>query len=343
MAKEDFSTYTETDPNSRIVVGTRRVAWTDLIRNEDAYVYKDKGVDFFDGGFIHYLTIRATGYSGSAGTVNMGAYWGLANLVDNWVGIDLADGDGLFLWARIDAGDGDQFIYLAEIDGGTSYTTANAYRITVNTTYYLKIVRDESVGTYGTIYCYTYTDSARTALINTQSITLHSSKKDYRYLYAFCNAGSGSDWGHSGYTEDLELFSVLTGDLELANMALTNFTDTTVTGNAVIIRTGLSSVTEHGHCWGTSLDPTTADSKTTNGAGSLGVFSSSITGLIAGQQYYTRAYATNSEGTAYGPNIKFIAGRKGTVLVAGDIAIVQAKLHYVGTDGQEYEVQGIAV
>ena len=55
-----------------------------------------------------------------------------------------------------------------------------------------------------------------------------------------------------------------------------------------------------------ALNPTTADSKTTDGAVSAtGAFTSDITGLTPGTLYHVRAYATNTAGTAYGDDVTF--------------------------------------
>jgi len=67
---------------------------------------------------------------------------------------------------------------------------------------------------------------------------------------------------------------------------------------------GISSVTACGVCWSTSPNPTTNDSFTVNHSG-LGSFTSYITGLQPNTQYYIRAYATNSVGTAYGTQRTF--------------------------------------
>ncbi|MCK5147571.1 hypothetical protein KAR48_12510 [bacterium] len=65
-----------------------------------------------------------------------------------------------------------------------------------------------------------------------------------------------------------------------------------------------AAITARGVCWSTSIYPTTADSKTTDGSGD-GTFTSSITGLASSTTYYVRAYATNAYGTSYGDNKQF--------------------------------------
>lgn len=70
------------------------------------------------------------------------------------------------------------------------------------------------------------------------------------------------------------------------------------------ISDGGASITAKGVCWNTSTNPTTSNSKTSNGTGTAN-FSASLTGLSAGTTYYVRAYATNSVGTSYGANVSF--------------------------------------
>ena len=61
MAVEDFTTYTEVDPNSRITVSSTKVTWASVQRDEDAYVYKDKGVNYFDENDLLKGTITSKG------------------------------------------------------------------------------------------------------------------------------------------------------------------------------------------------------------------------------------------------------------------------------------------
>ena len=67
---------------------------------------------------------------------------------------------------------------------------------------------------------------------------------------------------------------------------------------------GGAAVTARGICWGIAANPTIAGSKTTNGEG-IGAFTSAMTGLLGNKTYYVRAYATNSAGTGYGPEVTF--------------------------------------
>ena len=79
---------------------------------------------------------------------------------------------------------------------------------------------------------------------------------------------------------------------------------TTVEYSGSVTSDGGSPVTARGVCWSTSENPTTSNSKTTDGTG-LGTYTSNITGLSPNTSYYVRAYATNSEGTAYGEQKSF--------------------------------------
>ncbi len=86
--------------------------------------------------------------------------------------------------------------------------------------------------------------------------------------------------------------------------AITAITSTTAMSGGEVTSEGGSAVTARGVCWGLNVDPTIADSKTVDGA-EVGAFTSSITGLVPGKLYYVRAYATNSNGTGYGPAVTF--------------------------------------
>jgi len=75
------------------------------------------------------------------------------------------------------------------------------------------------------------------------------------------------------------------------------------------------SVTEKGVCWSTAANPTTSNSKTSDGTGT-GSFTSTITGLSPGTTYHVRAYATNSVGTGYGSDVTFKTPYSSTLYVS---------------------------
>ncbi len=86
------------------------------------------------------------------------------------------------------------------------------------------------------------------------------------------------------------------------NVSSVTLTSAVCGGN--VTSNGNATIIARGSCWNTSPNPTTADSKTTNGTGT-GAFTSSLSELSPGTTYYVRAYATNSVGTAYGAEKSF--------------------------------------
>lgn len=194
MAVEDFTAYTESDPGSEITVTSTKVSWASMARDVDSWVVDDKGVDHFDGDFTHLVETQLT----ADGSTGLGTFWAIANAIDTWDDIDAAGGSQLLAFFY---GTGPA-IYIREIDSGTQYSDTSV-NLSAGTTYYLEIERDESVGTHGTLYCRIYSDSGRTTLVDTLSIALHSSKKDFRYIYACQNLNTGD----SGASRESTAFS----------------------------------------------------------------------------------------------------------------------------------------
>lgn len=120
------------------------------------------------------------------------------------------------------------------------------------------------------------------------------------YVRAYATNSEGTAYGvekaFTTLTEDTD-FAVTTG-------AVTNITTNSASCSGNVTAQDAASVTARGLCWSTSQNPTTEDSKTTNGTGT-GTFSGALTGLAPNTTYYVRAYATRSEGTAYGEQRAF--------------------------------------
>ena len=81
-------------------------------------------------------------------------------------------------------------------------------------------------------------------------------------------------------------------------------TNTSATTGGHVTGDGGAVITSRGVVCGTASNPTIAGPKTSDGIG-RGSFTSILTDLQAGTTHYLRAYATNSEGTAYGNQITF--------------------------------------
>jgi hypothetical protein len=90
----------------------------------------------------------------------------------------------------------------------------------------------------------------------------------------------------------------------LISAAITDITQTSAISGGIVVSDGGASITAKGVCWFTSENPTISNFKTSDGIGT-GIFTSNISGLFPGKLYHVRAYALNSEGIGYGPDIAF--------------------------------------
>ncbi len=118
------------------------------------------------------------------------------------------------------------------------------------------------------------------------------------YVRAYATNSAGTSYGNE------ISFTTLSSAAALTTTIASTITQTSAVSGGTITSNGGAVITVSGICWSQTANPTTADSKTTDGSTS-GTFSSSLTGLSAGTTYHVRAYATNSIGTAYGNDISF--------------------------------------
>ncbi len=119
------------------------------------------------------------------------------------------------------------------------------------------------------------------------------------YIRAYATNLLGTTYG-----TELSFTTQLTAVLTLSTTAASAIGTTTATAGGNITSDGGSAVTARGVCWSTSTGPTTSSSVTQNGIG-MGTYTSNLTGLVPGNTYYMRAYATNGNGTGYGTEVTF--------------------------------------
>jgi len=137
--------------------------------------------------------------------------------------------------------------------------------------------------------------------------TLVANTQYYLTASAANSAGSG---GASQYFTTLS--SVVVPTIRINSMG--NITANSANVNCEILSAGGGTISVSGICWNTTGNPTTANSKTTNGITELGTFYSVMSGLQAGTTYYVSAYATNEAGASYSAVTSFSTTAKVLIL-----------------------------
>ncbi|MHA1305558.1 MAG: hypothetical protein ACTSPI_17800 [Candidatus Heimdallarchaeaceae archaeon] len=194
---ENFTSYTESDPNDRLTVSASTITITDLTRNDNnTYIYDDKGTGYFSGDLEHLLewTPGATSLYGQF------AIWAIANDVEDYMQIS---GHENMVRLQVDA-DNNKNLQIQTVDNGTMGDYDRSVPLTKDTKYYLKILRSGSIG-----ICYIYSDESRTTLVDTISVTFYTDS--FRYIYG-CQASyrGGQDRPCDGIVSNLDL-GVVTG------------------------------------------------------------------------------------------------------------------------------------
>jgi hypothetical protein len=204
---EDFTTYTKVDPNNHISVTANHI---DFIyrRNEIAYLYKDKGAGHFTD-FTHLVTIKVLALVDYVIPV----FWMVSNDLGDQS--SLQTGGKTFLSLEHYCHPiSNCILQIRECNAGTGYYASNS--ISTGTTYYLTIARSGTAFT-----CKAYSDAARTNLLFTLSLTLHSTIS-FRYIFG-CNGWDdfATTDTNENYIDNLDLQeqTPTTGNLQVKGYA----------------------------------------------------------------------------------------------------------------------------
>jgi uncharacterized protein (TIGR02145 family) len=133
-----------------------------------------------------------------------------------------------------------------------------------------------------------------------QSLLVGLSPDVLYYVRAYATNSAGTAYGN--YISFTTLQEA--GLPVLTTTAASLITETSARSGGNITDDGGAAVAARGVCWSAFENPALSDSHTDDGSGT-GEFTSDITGLSPNTNYYVRAYATNSAGTAYGDNVSF--------------------------------------
>lgn len=228
MVYEDFTSYVEVDvPANRINVdSSTKVTVTDADLDETFYLYRDKGVNHFDGGFDHKLDVQM---KTTTGENSQYAIWSLQNQLSGY----RPCADALFVVVYYIT---NNYFFILYERWNNNQFGATSIHVSKDVTYYLKIKRDENVGTYGTLYLGVYSTSelrdagdATDGDVGNESLVLHA-KRDFQYIMAvssFDLALTGRDM--SAFSENLDLQEVVS--------TTTTTTTTTITTTTIVTTT----------------------------------------------------------------------------------------------------------
>lgn len=189
FGKTNYLIFTEVDPNTHLTVAEHHLDF-DAYKNEDCYLYKDYGADYF-GDFTHKVDAQVANVDDSDG----GYVWLLANNIDDVKG--LYDGGKSYIGIQFEGVDANKNLVMSEYTGAAGYH--DSYAISESTIYYLTITK---LGT--SLTCKAYSDSGRTTLLDTLTLTLHSDYT-FRYLYGCNTYNSG---GANVCTLDIENLTI---------------------------------------------------------------------------------------------------------------------------------------
>lgn len=109
----------------------------------------------------------------------------------------------------------------------------------------------------------------------------------------------------TAYGTEVSFTTLVAKPTVLATTAITGVTASGASSGGNITSDGGGTITERGICWSKSTDPTIADKKAGSGTGT-GTFTAVLAELEVATTYHVRAYATNSAGTGYGPDVTFM-------------------------------------
>lgn len=142
-----------------------------------------------------------------------------------------------------------------------------------------------------------YTGSESSATYNVVLSGLHYATTYYVRAYATESDGTTIYGDEFTLTTKPVVPTLTTADI-------TSITGNSAMGGGEVTVSGGATVTARGVCFSTAQNPTTDDSFTSDGD-SLGAFVSTLDNLKGNTKYYARAYAKNSAGTGYGPEVSF--------------------------------------
>lgn len=173
----DFTRWTEVDTAGKLTV-TATTA-TKIASTADTYLYLSNYAGGLKGDFSFDFDLKMTATVANSGFFIFQA----ANVATHPYGL-VSDPMYAHIGVSVYYTGGYRRLAFYEVTSGLVRTifTGSTVALALDTQYYARVRRDESAGTYGTLYCDIYSDSARTTLVGTESMALNQ-KQNFTYIY----------------------------------------------------------------------------------------------------------------------------------------------------------------
>ena len=188
--REDLSTHTELDDNTKLTVTDTKATGADVDADESVHLYKDYTADYFDALYVEFeLYIASTSEVNGIGGV------GLTETQRN--DISAFGATEISCTARKT----EAAVYKIYLARGPD-TATDFYTCSADTPYYCLM---ERVAGNDTVTVKIYSDAGRTTLLDTLTLAGISTTK-YRYLYGFVNWNTATgDENFDGYVQNLSI------------------------------------------------------------------------------------------------------------------------------------------
>ena len=198
-AVEDFTTYTETDSAGHLTVTSTKATIASGNDNNIYNLFKDFGADYFNALDIDFTIRLTTGVTTDA-IVGIAVINSATPTTETMGGtLTSTDISVAQYWYNTTA------IWLSRGNfGGIADTTGGV--LALNTDYYCTLIRSASSDT---VTLEIYSDSGRTTLIDTLSVSGYGTGTKWQYMYGFMNANFGASDTLNGFVENMDLNAVV--------------------------------------------------------------------------------------------------------------------------------------
>ena len=195
---QDYTGYTEKDTPTKMTVAASVITIAGLDDDEELYLTKDFTASYYDDDYAMRGEFNVSATTGS----EIVYLWALCNTVDEIGALITADTDLHCLsWEN-------GKLVLTERNGASSTTDTSSTTFSEDTDYWYRVVRDEDVGTNGTLYAYFYTDAQCMDFVEMISVTL-TENANFQYQYAVSGKGDGG----GGVSITLTISNLINEDL----------------------------------------------------------------------------------------------------------------------------------